>query len=238
MAHLTKTFTLLTLVALYFIASVSSSPLNSLSATFDDSSLERRAQKEVKPKFKTLPADKKNVKFTYYWVSFEDDFKSQTKNRVTLETCDKQILGRVDPKFAEALRTEGTGVAKDGSMFNLGDCTCDKGFSCFMKLPRELFKFGITASGVGLKPYVSIAANDIELGTKVFIPQLKGMKLPLDQVHNGCAIVEDTGHGFGGNHADFFVFDEKNYDFMIKERAFTKVDLIRVKDCEIIEYKV
>jgi len=238
MAHLTKTFTLLTLVALYFIASVSSTPLNSLSATFDDSSLERRAQKEVNPKFKTLPADKKNVKFTYYWVSFEGDFKSQTKNRVTLKTCDKQILGRVDPKFAEALRTEGTGVAKDGSMFNLGDCSCDNSFSCFMKLPREEFQFGITASGEKLKPYVSVAANDIPLGTVCFIPQLKGMKLPLDQEHNGCVIVEDTGHGFGGNHVDFFVFEEKNYEFMIQEKAFTRVDLKRVKDCEIKEYKV
>ncbi len=100
-------------MALLFITSVSSSPLLSFDRS-KFSSPERRAQ------LKSLPADKKNIAFTYYWVSFEKDYKSQTKNRVALKTCDNRVLARVDPKFAEAIRLEGSGITNDGNLYNLG----------------------------------------------------------------------------------------------------------------------
>src|SRR4051794_13769656 len=57
------------------------------------------------------PLISKKSDFTFFWVEFENDFKS-TKT-VDIKTCNGKKLATVNKGFADAMKIEGTGVAKD-----------------------------------------------------------------------------------------------------------------------------
>lgn len=67
-------------------------------------------------------------------------------------------------------------------------------------------KYGIGSTGCRLIPYRTIAVDPrfVKLGTKVYIPQMKGAQLPDGTIHDGMFIAADRGH-FRGAHIDFFV---------------------------------
>ncbi|CAG8441701.1 10085_t:CDS:2 [Funneliformis caledonium] len=174
--------------------------------------------------------------FTYYWVSFESDHKSS--RQVTIRTCDKKPIATVNKDFAIEMKTEGTGVSKSGKVFNFGDCDCGSGFDCFVELDKKKLPFGESSSENPLTPFVTIAANDIRPGTKLYIPKLDGMIMPGGERHNGCVKVDDEGHGFGERHIDFFVGKESNYKTLIKQKLFTEVEVFSAKKCNILNYSM
>ena len=67
-------------------------------------------------------------------------------------------------------------------------------------------KYGITSTGCATIPYRTIAAHPrfIKPGSTLYIPQLKGTKLPDGTVHDGRFIASDRGH-FTGKHIDVFI---------------------------------
>ncbi|RGB26255.1 hypothetical protein C1646_674949 [Rhizophagus diaphanus] len=178
--------------------------------------------------------------FTYYWVTFENDFKS-TKT-VDVKTCKGKLIATVNLDFANDMKTEGTGITKSGRVINLSDCSCSsKSFSCFEELDKTKFPFGSSSNGTPLIPYITVAANDIRAGTLLYIKKLDGMKLPNSKVHNGCVKVDDKGFGFGGKHIDWFVARESNYKFLINKDPFTNVvvsngTLPNGQKCAILNY--
>ncbi|CAI2162666.1 6952_t:CDS:2 [Funneliformis geosporum] len=174
------------------------------------------------------------AEFTYYWVVYESDYKSS--NQVTIRTCDKKPIATVNRDFAIEMKTEGTGVSKSGKVLNFGDCDCDSGFNCFIELKNKKHSLGISSSQKPLIPFVTIAANDIRLGSKVYIPKLDGMIMPGGIRHNGCVKADDQGRGFGGKHIDFFVGKESNYKDLIKQKLFTEVEVFCREDCIILNY--
>jgi hypothetical protein len=54
--------------------------------------------------------------FTYYWVASETEHKST--GQVTIKNCKKQTIATVNRDFAIEMKTEGSGLAKSGNVFN------------------------------------------------------------------------------------------------------------------------
>jgi len=119
-------------------------------------------------------------------------------------------------------------------MFNLGDCDCGNGFSCFTEVDRGVYPFGITSDDRPLEPFTSVAANDYPINTKLFIAALKGIKLPNGLIHNGCVKVADRGYGFGGKHIDWFVSTEANYNKVTDN--VPEAAVVQKANCQLLTY--
>lgn len=89
---------------------------------------------------------------------------------------------------------EGTCLLEDAKLVNL-----DNGVNTFKVLDRKKEPFGEGyAPGVALKPFTTIATNDLPHGATVYIKELDGMHLPNGMTHNGCVRVEDDSWSFNG----------------------------------------
>ncbi|CAB4473227.1 hypothetical protein RhiirA5_503558 [Rhizophagus irregularis] len=210
---------LLILTFTLMIATLSLSfPTSQLSADeLISSTIERRATSPF-----TKLISNKSV-FTYYWVANEVDHKSNSV--VTLKDCKKRTVATVNRDFAIEMKTEGSGRGKSGDVFNFDDCSCGSSFNCFVRLDKKKFPFGLAANGNALRPFITVAANDLRPGQLLFIPALVDLALPGGKRHNGCVIVEDRGHGFGGKHIDFFVASESTYKTLDKQKSITNVQV-------------
>jgi hypothetical protein len=79
------------------------------------------------------------------------------------------------------------------------------------------------SNGDAFAPYTTVAANDIRLGTTIYVPNFDGVILPSGESHNGCLKVQDEGYGFGGKHIDWFVVSESNYEILDNKLNLTKL---------------
>jgi len=173
-------------------------------------------------------------KLTYYWVAFESLHKPGST--VTIKTCNNKPLATVLRSFVIEMKLEGTGVTKSNRVFNLGDCDCGKGFSCFEELDKNKFPFGIASNGKPLQPYATVAANDIKLGTKLYLKQLDGVKLPNGKTHNGCVVADDNGFSFGRKQIDWFVGKESNFKILNSKLKIDSVTVLNAPQCKILKY--
>jgi hypothetical protein len=57
--------------------------------------------------------------------------------------------------------------------------------------------FGLGSGSQNLVPFISVAANDLAIGQKLYIPQLNGVHLGGGVYHNGCVRVDDDSWSFG-----------------------------------------
>lgn len=175
-----------------------------------------------------------NTAFTYYWIATPDDY-SQSGKKVTVKTCSGKSLGKVSEKYADALVMEGTGLLGK-SIINLGGCSCS-GYKCFEEVNAHSDPFGLTSYGTPLRPYVTIASNDIPKNKKLYVPQLDGWTLPnSNKKHNGCLLSDDQSWSFGGHHIDFYVYKQAHYKTLDKQHRITKVDIYDGGDCELQDY--
>lgn len=125
---------------------------------------------------------------------------------------------------------EGTGLLKDGVMVNL-----DEGNDTFLKVNRKKDPYGIgSEDDVPLVPWVSVASNDLDRGTKLYVKELDGQKLPDGKTHNGCVRVDDEGWSFDDCQLDFFVLEFSAYKKLDNEIPETVT--VEKKDCEIKNY--
>lgn len=85
-------------------------------------------------------------------------------------------------------------------MLDTGDLiNLDNGTKNFIKVGnkgREKNVFGLGSGAQNLVPFVSVAANDIPNGQKLYIPQLDGLDLGGGIKHNGCVRVDDDSWSF------------------------------------------
>lgn len=124
---------------------------------------------------------------------------------------------------------EGTGLLKNGKMVNLGESS-----SVFMQVDRKESPYGLGSNGNALQPWVSVAANDIKRGTKLYIKEFDGLKLPDGKVHNGCVRVDDEGWSFDGCQIDFFVLQYSAY-VSLKKKLPDNIHATE-KNCKILNY--
>ncbi|KAI8139274.1 hypothetical protein BJV82DRAFT_672850 [Fennellomyces sp. T-0311] len=174
-----------------------------------------------------------NSAFTYYWIAQAEDNPGGKK--VSIKTCGGKTIAKVNENYADALVMEGTGVVGN-KIVNLGGCSCNN-YECFEEINRSEEPYGITAYGSALRPYISIAANDLDKGTKIYVPQLDGWSLPnSSKKHNGCLLVDDQSWSFESKHIDFYVYEMNNYEKLDKQHRTTKVDIYEGGNCKLLNY--
>ncbi|KAL7333342.1 hypothetical protein PS15p_202250 [Mucor circinelloides] len=198
-------------------------------------------KKEEEPRASSSSDKKDNRKLlqkgsdlTYYWIAHPDDYEHGGKS-VTVKTCDGDNLGTVSEKYADALVMEGTGVVGN-KVINLGGCSCSD-YKCFMEVDKKEDPYGLTSFGSPLRPFITIAANDIKRNTKIYVPSIDGWEIPgSSKKHNGCLLVDDRSWSFDSNHIDFYVYREKNYRSLNGEHKVSSVDIYEGGDCNLLNY--
>ncbi|CEP19698.1 hypothetical protein [Parasitella parasitica] len=182
---------------------------------------------------------KKNARITQYWIPKEgdkdmnNDGKSVTlsgSKTKTLKDRKGKTIAKVSKTTFEKFQMEGTGLLESGTLVNL-----DKGNSIFMKLDRNKTPFGLgSADNNRLVPWVSVASNDIKIGTTLYIKEMDGLVLPDGMKHNGCVRVDDEGWSMGDCQLDFFVLQFEAYKVLTKKIP-SKVT-VTAKSCTTKDY--
>ncbi|KAG1465181.1 hypothetical protein G6F56_004938 [Rhizopus delemar] len=191
------------------------------------SSKKSSSKKETRKKLQSKSA------FTYYWIAQPNDYK--TGGSVSVKTCSGKKIASVSSDYADALVMEGTGVV-GSKIVNLGGCTCSN-YKCFELVNRKDDPYGLTSYDTPLRPYVTIASNDIKKNTKIYVPSLVGWKIPgTSKKHNGCLLVDDQSWSFSGKHIDFYVYSMDNYQTLDKAHSITKVDIYEGGSCKLLDY--
>jgi len=171
--------------------------------------------------------------FTYYWIAQPGDYSGGKS--VSVKTCSGKTIGSVGENYADALVMEGTGVV-GSKIVNLGGCSCS-GYKCFELVDKESDPYGLTSFGTPLRPYVTIASNDIKKNTKIYVPALVGWKVPgSSKTHNGCLLVDDQSWSFNGKHIDFYVYAMDNYEKLDKTHKINNVDIYQGGSCKLLNY--
>ncbi|KAI8086285.1 uncharacterized protein BX664DRAFT_264866 [Halteromyces radiatus] len=179
---------------------------------------------------------KRQVAFTYYWTAHASDYNNSKSKKVNIKTCAGKTISTVSETFANALVMEGSGVISSSKVVNLGSCVC-KNYACFMELDAKKESYGLSSYGTSLRPFITVAANDIRRDTKIYVPALDGWSLPgSNKKHNGCLIVDDKSWSFGGNHIDWFVNHMDYYKSLNQKHAVSKVDIYEGGNCQLLDY--
>jgi 3D (Asp-Asp-Asp) domain-containing protein len=147
-------------------------------------------------------AEKKvgRVLVTFYWVIDETNLRYHGPRTSELRDMHGKLIAKTSWWFRRDLRMEGSGRLRDGRTVT------------YVRDVNGESRYRVTAStygdGIGkcpLVPYRTIAVDPrlIKLGSKVSIPQLKGMRLPDGTIHDGIFYANDRAP-FRGLHIDFF----------------------------------
>ena len=137
---------------------------------------------------------------TYYWTIDEAASKYDGKETVTLRDRRGKVIAKTTARFKRDLVMQGAGWLRDGrTVVYYGRVN---GEIRFMLSKSE---YGIGSTGCRLIPLRTIAVDPkfIRLGTRLYIPQLKGAELSDGTIHDGMFIAADRGH-FRGAHIDIF----------------------------------
>ena len=140
---------------------------------------------------------------TFYWVVDESAPRYRGGPEALLRDTRGRVIARTTRKFRRALLLEGTGWLRDG-----------RGVMYEQKIGGEhrfrvvKARYGYAVTGCALVPFRTAAVDPriVKLGSKIYIPQLKGARLPDGTIHDGVFVAADRGH-FRGRHVDLFVGD-------------------------------
>lgn len=151
-------------------------------------------------------------KLTYYWLAYESEYANEPYE-IEIYTRQGFPIGRFPRAFVFELRLEGSGVLRDGRLINYdGRCAYGIG-TCYQTLDPQSHPFGKGGQQRALLPFRSVAVDPrwVPLGTPLYMPELRGMKLPDGTLHDGCVRADDTGGGIRRREIDFFVESYANY---------------------------
>jgi len=139
----------------------------------------------VGPAAMAKPVKVGRAMLTFYWTI--DEGAARYRGAPDALLCDARgnVIERTSRKFRKALVLEGTGCLRDGRTV-----TYDR------KVHGEhRFRVGkFTATGCALVPYRTVAVDPrfISLGSRIYIPQLKGTRLPDGTIHDGVFVDADA----------------------------------------------
>ena len=138
---------------------------------------------------------------TFYWTIDESSARYRGKASAALRDPTGGVIAHTTKRFKRDLVKQGTGVLRDGRTVYYVRRVRDES-----RFRVTGSKFGIGSTGCPLIPYRTIAVDPrfVKLGSRVYIPQLKGAHLPDGTVHDGIFLARDRGH-FRGAHVDLFV---------------------------------
>jgi 3D (Asp-Asp-Asp) domain-containing protein len=138
---------------------------------------------------------------TFYWTVDESSSRYRGKATLALRDPTGGVIAHTTKRFKRDLVKQGTGVLRDGRTLYYSRRI---GGEHRFRVTRE--RYGIGSTGCPLIPHRTIAVDPrfVKLGSKLYIPQVKGARLPDGTVHDGIFVAADRGH-FRGAHVDLFV---------------------------------
>jgi len=138
---------------------------------------------------------------TFYWLIDESAPRYRGSPGAVLQDSSGRVIARTSRRFERDLVMEGSGQLRDGRTV------------AFARKVRGGYRFRLTSSrygegslGCALTPYRTVAVDPrfVKLGTTIYIPQMKGARLPDGTIHDGIFIADDRGH-LRGRHIDIFI---------------------------------
>jgi 3D (Asp-Asp-Asp) domain-containing protein len=142
-----------------------------------------------------------SVLVTFYWIIDESSSRYRGKANVALRDLHGHVVGYSSARFRRDLVMEGAGWLRDGrTVMYQAKVHGENRF----RITKS--RYGLSVTGCALDPYRSVAVDPhfVKIGSTIYIPQLKGSRLPDGTIHDGLFIANDRGH-FRGAHIDFFV---------------------------------
>ena len=138
---------------------------------------------------------------TFYWIVDESSSRYDGKRETELRDARGRVIAKTHARFRKDLVMEGTGWLRDGRTVRFARTV--NGEHRFRVIKS---RYGITARGCPADPYRTVAVDPkfVKLGSKIYIPELKGTVLPDGTKHDGIFIAHDRG-AFRGAHVDIFV---------------------------------
>ncbi|KAI9489536.1 hypothetical protein BDB00DRAFT_842872 [Zychaea mexicana] len=182
---------------------------------------------------------KGNAKLTMYWIPKEGDVDMLNNGKTvkltgsktkSLKTISGKTIAKVASVTYDKFQMEGTGLLKSGKMVNLG---ANK--NVFMELDRSETPYGLGDNSNGLVPWVSVASNDMKRGTKLYIKEFDGLKLPNGRTHNGCVRVDDKGWSFSGCQLDWFTLQYSAYKELV-DTVGDEITVVEKDSCQLKDY--
>ncbi len=137
---------------------------------------------------------------TFYWSIDESSSRYRGKSADVIRDPAGHVIAHTSRRFKIDLVRQGTGVLRDGR--TVGYIKRVRGESRFRVTSA---KYGLATNGCPLIPLRTIAVDPhfVKIGSRIYIPQLKGARLPDGTIHDGMFIASDSGH-FRGRHIDMF----------------------------------
>jgi 3D (Asp-Asp-Asp) domain-containing protein len=155
--------------------------------------------------FASLPAQAMEklgrARITYYWLVDESDAGYERSTRAAIKDVRGKVIARTSSRFRRHLLLEGSGRLRDGRVV-----TYQKHVAGEARFRVTKHSHGAAYGRCPLVPYRTIAVDPkfIKLGTKVYIPELEGTRLPDGTIHDGIFMAEDRSKYVRGAHIDIF----------------------------------
>ncbi|KAI8640175.1 hypothetical protein BD408DRAFT_348535 [Parasitella parasitica] len=181
----------------------------------------------------------KKVSFSQYWIPKENEWDETNSGKrvflggnekVKLKDKNNKLLGMVPVDMYDKCQMEGTCLLENGDLINIDNST-----NSFIKVGgqgREHNVFGLGSGAQNLVPYISVAANDIPYGQKLYISELDGLDLGAGIKHNGCVRVDDDSWSFDSCQVDFFVLSYVDFLWLDLDDEVS----VKYSDCQLKNY--
>jgi len=147
------------------------------------------------------PASLGKASLSFYWIIDESAPQYRGRADALLRDARGRVVAHTSRKFRRALVLEGFGWLCDGRAV-----IYDRKIGGEHRFRVVKARCGFAVTGCALVPFRTAAVDPhfIKLGSKIYIPQLKGTRLPDGTIHDGVFTATDRGH-FRGRHVDLFV---------------------------------
>ncbi|ORX60437.1 hypothetical protein DM01DRAFT_1332588 [Hesseltinella vesiculosa] len=187
------------------------------------------------------------VSLTMYWIPKENEWDVNDEGRrilldrgpgttlVDLLNPTGQHIASVSQAMYQKCRMEGTCLLSSGDLINLSSDQADS-FYVIGKKGRRHNIFGWGTGEQNLVPYVSVASNDLPLGTTMYVPELDGINLGNGFHHNGCLRVDDDGWSFKGCQLDLFVVSYVDHLWLDLELGGLDRVTTHLRPCTVLNY--
>lgn len=168
----------------------------------------------------TGPQDLGSFTITYYYLPFETDY-SGTPSTPIYDAYGR-LIAYAPQAFVDEITMEGSGKLRDGRVVTYNA----NGRFGVVDAP-----WGLGASGAAIIPYKSIAVDPavIPFGSKIFIQEAVGLKLPDGTVHDGIFYAHDTGGWIKGTHIDIHAGQRQNLSLFSNVGVVTGVHVYSVE---------
>lgn len=157
------------------------------------------------------------ARITFYWIADESDPMYRASTKAIVRDERGKIIARTSPKFRKHLLLEGSGRTKDGRVL-----TYQRHINGEARFRVTRHQYGAGIGKCPLVPYRTIAVDPkfIPLGTRVYIPEFKGLRLPDGTIHDGMFMAHDRSASVRGAHIDIFTKTGRKSTWPFIEKGF------------------